>query len=130
MSTSDSIQGTLYARLGGYDAIAALTDDLLRRLTADPEIGVYWRGHSADSMKRDRQLVVDFLASAFGGPVVYRGRDMKTSHVGLRITETDWQIFVKHAVATLDSFDIHGTERDEFLTAAESLKGDIVEAPA
>ena len=51
---------TLHERLGGYDAIAAATDELLKRLTGDPEIGVYWRGHSTDSMKRDRQLIIDF----------------------------------------------------------------------
>jgi hemoglobin len=55
---------SLYERLGGYDAIAAATDDLLQRLTSDPEIGVYWKGHSKDSMRRDRQLVVDFMCYA------------------------------------------------------------------
>jgi hemoglobin len=119
----------LYARLGGYDAIAAATDDLLARLTADPVIGGYWKGHSKDSMKRDRQLIVDFLGAALGGPIVYRGRDMKTSHEGLNISESDWQIFVKHTEATLDKFGVQGKERDEFLAAAASLKGDIVERP-
>jgi hemoglobin len=118
-----------YTRLGGYDAIAAATDDLLGRLTSDAQLGVYWRGHSKDSMKRDRQLVVDFMCEAFGGPVIYRGRDMKTSHEGLHISESDWQIFVKHTQATLDAFGVQGQERDEFLAAADSLKGDIVEQP-
>jgi hemoglobin len=118
---------SLYLRLGGYDAIAAATDDLLGRLTSDPQIGIYWRGHSKDSMKKDRQLVVDFLCEAFGGPVIYRGRDMKTSHEGLNISESDWQIFVKHTLATLDKFGVQGKEREEFLAAAASLKADIVD---
>ena len=126
---SDTAEKSLYARLGGYDAIAAATDDLLPRLVSDPQIGVYWRGHSKDSLKQARQLVVDFLCSALGGPVVYRGRDMKTSHEGLGISESDWQVFVKHAVATLDKFGVHGREREEFLGAASSLKGEIVERP-
>ena len=33
---------SLYARLGGYDAIAAATDELLQRLTSDPNLGFYW----------------------------------------------------------------------------------------
>jgi hypothetical protein len=44
---------SLYHRLGGYDAIAAAIDDLLRRLTSDPQIGVYWKGKCTDSMKKD-----------------------------------------------------------------------------
>jgi hemoglobin len=127
MSTAS--EKSLYERLGGYDAIAAATDDLLQRLTSDPEIGVYWRGHSTDSMKRDRQLIVDFLCAALGGPVIYRGRDMKTSHAGLNISERDWQIFVAHTVATLDKFRVPEKEKQEFLACAGSLKGDIVEKP-
>lgn len=124
---STTIEKSLYARLGGYDAIAAAVDDLLPRLTSDPEIGFYWKGHCKDSMKRDRQLIVDFLCEAFGGPVIYKGRDMKTSHEGLGISEGDWEVFAGHTEATLDVFGIHGTEREEFLAAAASLKGEIVE---
>jgi len=124
---TDAAEKTLYERLGGYDGLAAATDELLRRLTSDPEIGIYWRGHSTDSMKRDRQLIVDFLCEATGGPVIYRGRDMKTSHQGLRITERDWEIFVGHIVATLEHFEVPEQEKQEFLDCAASVKGDIVE---
>lgn len=47
---------SLYERLGGYDAIAAVTDDLLARLLNDPQLGVFWKGHSENSLRRDRQL--------------------------------------------------------------------------
>jgi hemoglobin len=126
---ADGVAKSLYERLGGYDAIAAATDDLLGRLTTDPQLGIFWRGHSKDSMKRDRQLVVDFLCAALGGSVIYRGRDMKTSHEGLGISESDWQVFVRHTRATLDQFGVHGQEREEFLAAAASLKDEIVERP-
>ena len=118
---------SLYERLGGYDAIAAATDELLQRMTSDPDVGFYWRGHSTDSMRRDRQLIVDFLCEAIGGPVIYRGRDMKTSHEGLRITEREWEIFVAHTAATLEHFEVPEQEKQEFLDCAASLKGDIVE---
>jgi len=59
---------SLYERLGGYDGIAAIVDDLLPRLLGDPRLGIYWKGKCTDSLKKDRQLFVDFLASAFGGP--------------------------------------------------------------
>ena len=74
---------TLYKRLGGYDALAAVTDDFLGRLAADQQFGRFFVGHSADSIKRIRQLIVDQLCAATGGPCVYTGRDMKTAHAGL-----------------------------------------------
>ncbi|MCH7713354.1 MAG: group 1 truncated hemoglobin [Chloroflexi bacterium] len=118
---------SLYERMGGYDTLAAFTDELLQRLTSDPEIGIYWRGHSTDSMKRDRQLIVDFLCEAIGGPVIYRRTDLKTSHQGLRISERDWEVFANHAVAALEKLEVPEQEKQEFLECAASLKDDIVE---
>src|SRR5262249_30505229 len=74
---------TLYQRLGGYDAIAAVTDDFLDRLAHDKSLGRFFVGHSTDSVTRIRHDIVDFLCRATGGPCVYRGRDMKASHAGL-----------------------------------------------
>src|SRR5437870_10116165 len=113
----------LYFRLGGYDALAAFVDDLLPRLVNDPQLGVYWKGKCNDSMKKDRQLIVDFLSAAFGGPVNYGGRDMKTSHDGLKISESDWDLFIQHTTATLDDLGVEEREKTEVLAAAASLKG-------
>ncbi len=118
---------SLYERLGGYDAVAAFVDDLLPRLTSDPQIGDYWKGHCKDSMKTHRQLIVDFLGEGLGGPVAYRGRDMKTSHDGLNISERDWKIFVKHTLATLDSLEVYGEDREDCLTFVADFEIDIVE---
>ena len=118
---------SLYERLGGYDGVFAAVDDFLDRVTSDPQIGVYWKGHSNDSMERDRQLIVDFLCEASGGPARYRGRDMKTSHEGLGINDPDWKIFMDHAAAMLDHFEVPQREKTEVLEFFESLKGEIVE---
>ncbi len=117
----------LYKRLGGYDAVAAVTDDFLGRLLSDPQFNRFFAGHSVDSKKRIRQLIVDQLCAVTGGPCVYLGRDTKTSHAGLGITEGDWQATVKHLVATLDKFKVPEKEKGELLSIASSLKGDIVE---
>jgi truncated hemoglobin YjbI len=66
---------TLYARLGGYDAIAAVCDDLLPRMMADPKLGRFWKNRGKDGMRREKQLLVDFLcASAGGTPLLRRPR--------------------------------------------------------
>ncbi|MGH7770004.1 MAG: group I truncated hemoglobin [Candidatus Binatia bacterium] len=118
---------SLYKRLGGYDAIAAVSDDFIGRLAADKQLNRFLVGLSTDSQKRLRQLVVDQLCQATGGPCLYLGRTMKTSHAGLGITESDWQLTVKHLVASLDKFKVPEKEKGEFLAIASSLKADIVE---
>jgi hemoglobin len=119
----------LYKRLGGYDAIAAVTDDFLGRLSTDPGFGRFFAGHSSDSIKRIRQHIVDQLCAATGGPCVYIGRDMRTSHAGLGITEKDWDGSVRHLVATLEKFNVPAKEKDDVLAAVSGLKKDIVEKP-
>jgi hemoglobin len=122
-----SAEKTLYERLGGYDGLAAAVDDLLPRLHGDPQIGAYWKGQNTQTKKRSRQMLLDFLVGALGGPAAYYGLDMKAAHHGLDITERDWTAMEHHVVAVLDKFGIQGREREEFLAAAGSLKGDIVQ---
>jgi len=117
----------LYKRLGGYDAIAAVTDDFIGRLVGDPSLSRFFAGHGTDSKQRIRQHVVDFLCFATGGPCVYKGRDMRTTHAGLAISEEDWNKSVQHLVATLDRFKVPQKEKDEVLAAVNGLKKDIVE---
>lgn len=122
-------QDTLYKRLGGYDALAAVTDDFIGRLAADKQLGKFFVGHSKDSLGHIRQLIVDQLCNATGGPCVYIGRSMKVAHEGLGITDADWDASVKHLVATLDKFKVPQKEKDEVLAAVSGMKADIV-APA
>ncbi|MFQ5674926.1 MAG: group 1 truncated hemoglobin [bacterium] len=118
----------LYERLGGYDAIAAVVDDFIQRLATDAKLSRFFVGHSTDSLKKIRQLIVDQLCAATGGPCIYIGRDMKTAHAGLGISEEEWNASVIHLVATLDKFKVPQKEKDEVVGAIAGFKGDIVES--
>ena len=119
---------TLYERLGGYDAISAVANDLLPRLQADSRLARFWQHRGDDGVKREKQLLIDFLCSCAGGPLYYTGRDMKTSHKGMRISESDWSAFLGHLNATLDAFKVPSSERDDVVAFVQSTKKDIVEA--
>jgi len=123
-----AVADSLYHRLGGYDAIAAATDDLLARLQSDPRLRDYWKGASTNNQRKARQLIVDFMAEAAGGPAYYTGRDMKTSHVGMQIDEQDWVVFMRHAAATLDHFAVADGVKAEVLAFFTSLKDEVVES--
>ena len=120
---------SLYKRLGGYDAIAAVTDDFIGRLLKDPSLSRFFVGQSDDSKGRIRQLIVDQLCAATGGPCIYVGRDMKSAHKGLAIAEADWTASVGHLIASLDKFKVGQKEKDDLLAIVSSLKKDIVEKP-
>ncbi len=119
---------SLYTRLGGYDAIAAVSDNLLPRLMSDPQLRRFWDHRGEDGLQREKQLLIDFLCSSAGGPLHYTGRDMKMSHKGMRISESDWSVFIGHLNATLDQFQVPEPERAQVLGFVDSTKADIVEA--
>ncbi len=118
---------SLYERLGGYDAIAAVSNNLVDRLQQDPQLGRFWQHRGEDGMKRERQLLVDFLCASAGGPMYYTGRDMKLSHKGMGISESDWTVFLGHADATLKAFKVPQAEYEELVNFVQGLKADIVE---
>jgi hemoglobin len=118
---------TLYERLGGYDALSAVANDLLPRLQSDSQLSRFWDHRGQDGVAREKQLLIDFLCSNAGGPLYYTGRDMKTSHEGMRISESDWSAFRGHLDATLDAFQVPQPERDQVVAFIESTRSDIVE---
>jgi hemoglobin len=120
------LEPSLYLRLGGYD-VAAFVEELLSRVTKDCDLAVYWKGKPADSMKKEKQLLLDFLCMTIGGPVHYLGRDMKSSHTGLGITERHWSIFARYVVDVLDDLGVGAREKDEVIALAAKFKSDVVE---
>ncbi len=118
---------SLYERLGGYNAITAVANDLLPRLRADPQLGRFWAHRGEDGVIREKQLLIDFLCASTGGPMYYRGRDMALAHRGMRISESDWNAMLGHAGATLAKFQVPAAEQGEVVAFVQSLKKEIVE---
>jgi hemoglobin len=128
-SGQDKPSASLYERLGRYDGIARIADEYLKGVRADPQFARF-NGRGADSLVRARQLLKDQLCALTGGPCVYIGRDMKTAHRGLAITDSDWSTNMKHMAAALEKCHIARGEKDEFLALIESLRQHIVEKDA
>jgi hemoglobin len=120
-------EDSLYSRLGGYDAIAAVAENLLPRLSSDPALGRFWAHRGDDGVRREKQLLIDFLCDRAGGPLFYTGRDMLVSHKGMNISVADWEAFIGHLEATLDHFAVPAAERAEVLAFIDSTRADIVE---
>ena len=118
---------SLYERLGGYDAIRAVVNNLLPRLQADAVLGRFWQNRGADGSEREKQLLVDFLCAQAGGPMYYTGRDMVLSHRGMKVSERDWTTFIAHLNATMDAFNVPQAERADVVAFIQSTRAEIVE---
>jgi hemoglobin len=118
---------TLYQRLGGYDAIAAVTDEFIGRLATDDQEKRFFVGFSTDSKMRIRQLIVDLICKSTGGPCVYSGRDMKTAHAGAGITKSDWDHTLQIFGEVLNKFKVPEKEQKELAALLAPLEKDIVD---
>ncbi len=118
---------TLYERLGGYEGIVAIVNEFMPRLKEDPQLGRFWAHRGEDGYARENQLLVDFLCASSGGPTFYSGRDMKTAHKGMKISEADWSILLGHCAATMEACNAAQQECDEVVAFLSSFENEIVE---
>jgi len=114
--------------LGNYDGITRFVYDLMPRVQSDSQLGRFYKNRGDDGLKREKQLLIDNLCSNAGGPIYYTGRDMKLTHVGMKISESDWSALLGHAGDTMAALSVPQQERDDVVAFVLSLKDDIVEA--
>ena len=120
---------SLYERLGGVYAIAAVVDDFIDRIMQDSRLNANPKvdeAHHRVSKAGFKYLVTEQVCWAAGGPQRYTGRSMRDSHVHLEITEFEWQSFLDDLRQTFGKFEVPAAERAELLAIVESTKSDIV----
>ncbi len=127
MATAAETEKTLYARLGGYDVIAVVVDEFLQTLSSDPRMARFSAGMNLERRKRNRQLTLDYLCAAAGGPTFYLGQDMKTAHEGLGISANDWQIAIDHVQRAMTKFKLPERESKELMAVFSGLADQIIE---
>jgi hemoglobin len=126
---------TLYDRLGGEDAIAAVVDTLVALASADAELNFTRQGTpneweaTPDNVALFKTHMVQFVGQATGGPQVYEGRDMATAHAGMQITNEEFDRLAGHLEAALDAYSVPDAEKQELFAIVETTRSAIV-APA
>src|SRR5215467_4324122 len=116
-------QKSLYERLGGKDAITAVVDDFVANVAADNRINKFFVKTNIPNLKRN---LVDQICQATGGPCTYTGRDMKTAHKGMGVTDADFNALVEDLQKSLNKFKVPDKEQGELLSILGSLKPQIV----
>ena len=134
---------TLYDRLGGTNAIAAIVDDFMARALQDPRVNwerkdvkrggfsllrgkpVTWNA-TPESIARLKEHMAQFLALATGGPAHYEGREMEPAHASLHIANPEFDAAVGDLKASLDKLQIPNKEQKELLSIIESTRSEIV----
>jgi hemoglobin len=119
-----TVDGSLYERLGGVDAITAVTRAAVDRQMKDDRINQKYARTNVDRLIKE---FVDQICQATGGPCTYTGRSMTEAHTNMGVTNGEFQAFVEDVVAVLDGFKVGKAEQDELLNILAPLQGEIVE---
>lgn len=127
--SGERLAQSLYNRLGGYDSIYNVVDEMMKRIVDDGRLAKYFSGHGDDSKQRLRQLMVEQICQITEGHCFYLGRDMKTVHKGMGISGSDWQVMKNSLLGAMDSFKVPDREQQDVLKLLNSIKEDIVEMP-
>jgi hemoglobin len=133
----------LYQRLGGEEAITAIVNDMADRVIADPRVNFErknvnrnWLGvdykpwePTPENVAQFRRHMVEFLTLASGGPAEYAGRDMRTVHKGMRITNNEFDAMVGDIKTSMDNLGFAAREKRDLLAIIETTRKQIVEEP-
>jgi hemoglobin len=124
---------SLYERLGGVYAIAAVVDTFIDRIMVDPELNanpLVDEAHHRVPKAGFKYLVTEMVCQVTGGPQRYTGKSMKESHKHLNISASEWVVFAGHFKAVLDQYKVPEAEQAELFAIVGSTRGDIVMEPA
>jgi hemoglobin len=114
---------SLYQRLGGETRVRKIVNDILDKNLSNPLIGHHFRFIDMSKLK---QLVFEFFSMGTGGPHQYTGRDMRTSHANLNITEPDFEIANEDTLAALEENGVSEEDKKEIISILNSMKSDVV----
>lgn len=119
----------LYERLGGLKPITLVVDDFIDRLLADEVLNAnpaIKAGRESSPAPYLKVQVAVLVCQVTGGPCKYTGKDMKSSHSHLNITEAEWSAMAADFKASLDKFQVPAAEQQELFDVVGKTKKDIV----
>ena len=115
-----------YRAVGEKAGLVLLMDDFMTRLLADARTSPHFK--PANQLPIKEQLVEQFCALS-GGPCVYKGADMKTSHAELEINKSDFHALVEVLQLGIDARGIAFGKQGQMLPLLAPMCRDIITVP-
>jgi len=115
---------TLYQRLGGFDGITRLVDDVMAAHLANPVIKT--RFEAIKDIGHAKRMARDFFCAGSGGPEAYTGKDMLAAHKGMNVSEQEYLAAMDDIVEAMTKNAIDEGAKGEVIAILYSLKGAII----
>jgi hemoglobin len=123
-TTAPATTKPLYERLGGQDAIKAVVKDFVEvNVAKDTRINARFANSDIPHLE---QMLVEQICQGTGGPCTYSGKDMKTAHTGMKITDDEFNALVEDLKTSLDKFKVPAQEQQDLIGVLAPMKPQIV----
>lgn len=128
METVTEKSTTLYERLGGEEGIISIVDDVVEEHMNNPAISARFLPYKErpEYLAEIKKHTVNFFGAGSGGPQVYKGRDMTTTHRGMNINATEYMHVIDDAMAVLDKHNKDEQTKKDVLAIFYSLKDQMI----
>jgi hemoglobin len=113
----------LYFRLGEVDGVHALTTEVVRLHSINPDFERFWG--DIDEARLIKNLD-DFISTGTGGPQGYQGRDMPTAHAHLELSGADFLSAGGDVIAGMQNLGYGEDEIQEFVCILVSMKDLVI----
>lgn len=121
---------SLWDRLGGEKVVGSAMDDFLILAAKNPKAdftrGGKFKPNAAD-LAELKQRLVELVSEAAGGPLKYKGKNMKEAHKGMRITDAEFDALAGDLKTALEKNGVKADAAGELLKIVETTRKDVVE---
>jgi len=113
----------LYVRLGEVDGVHALTTEVIRLHSINPDFQRFWGDIDEEMLIANLD---DFISTGTGGPKGYEGRDMPSAHAHLELSNADFLSAGGDVMAGMQNLGYGEEEIQEFVCILVSMKDLVI----
>ncbi|QCX38429.1 group 1 truncated hemoglobin [Aureibaculum algae] len=119
---------SLFERLGAEKGIVKIVDDVVEAHMNNPVISARFTPYleQPENLAKIKTHTVNFFTTGSGGPQVYTGRDMETTHRGMNISAVEYMETMDDIFKVLDKHGKNAQTKKDVLEILWSLKGMII----
>jgi len=114
---------SLFDKYGGFETIGTLVHEFYKKVLANPKLTGYFKNTVMDKVMEHQ---TNFLGAALGGPNKYEGKELKSAHEELNITDDHFDLVAGYLEETLDEAGVEEKDIEAIIKIVAETKDQII----
>lgn len=117
------LAGILQQDFGGKEGLAAIVETFMANMMLDPRTQPFFANVDRERVKRE---LTEQFCVILGGDCVYSGRDMRTTHTGLKIDRNNFNALVEDLQRAMDTHKVPFRSQNKLLAVLAPMHREAV----